>query len=416
MATFATLNLASLTTSQELSAGIAEFSKTGTQTGDLREGSGRLIADVSEQARYKHSTVAGSANVTVTAEIYRGGTNAGDLRVFARMSSDGTAGFYLRILDSTAEVRQLGGAALGTGASHFMSDTGSATFALICEGDQISVTKNGSAFLGPYTTAVTPIAGYAGVGSGSVATQNFKFLSWEAADDTSGVATLTSPTVASVTATAATIGCTSDLATGTLYAVVTTSPTAPTATQIRTGQNESGAAAFYATSDGTPAAGANTFSVTGMTTGLAYWAHFVQDTGSYSNVLSTGGIYPGTYRPASDVTVSGWSVTGAATHAEARSENTASDSEYSTSPTLSGTPVVAVLGLDRVLASGVYTVKYRCKTSAGSGNAKVTFLDADGTTERGNTGTISINSTMTTYSVDVTVTGNAARVKEEIWV
>lgn len=230
-------------------------------------------------------------------------------------------------------------------------------------------------------------------------------------------AVLSSATVASVTGSAATVGCTSDTASGTLYVVVTTSATQPSIAQIKAGQDHSGAAAFYSATDSTVAAAANTFNVTGMTSGLTYYAHFVQaSAGGDSNRLTSAAVYPGTYRPASDITATGWSVTGAATHAAARAENTASDSEYSTSPTLSGTPVELVTGLDRVMAAGTYTVKYRCKLNSGSGFAKLTFYDADGTTARGNTGNIAITSTMTTYSVDVVLSGNAARVKEELWV
>jgi hypothetical protein len=98
---------------------------------------------------------------------------------------------------------------------------------------------------------------------------------------------LSDPTATSIAQTTATIGCTTDDATGTLYAVVTTSATQPSIAQIKAGQNHTGAAAVWAGDDDSLSVGANTFSVTGLTAGTQYYTYFVQNDGvDDSNVLA----------------------------------------------------------------------------------------------------------------------------------
>lgn len=227
---------------------------------------------------------------------------------------------------------------------------------------------------------------------------------------------LSVPTASTAGSTTATVGCTSDTASGTLYVVVTTSATQPSAAQIKASTDHADAAAAYSSSDASVTAGANTFDATGLTSGLTYFAHFVQNANSAdSDVLSTSAFYPGTYRTGSDITVTGWTVTGAATHAAARNENSASDSEYSTSPTLSGTPVSIIMGLAQEMPAGSYTVQYRCRLTTGTGYAKLTFMDGSNVSQ-GATQDIAITSSFTTYDASVTLTGTAVRVKEELWI
>jgi hypothetical protein len=65
---------------------------------------------------------------------------------------------------------------------------------------------------------------------------------------------------------------------GTLYVSVTTSATQPSASQIKAGQNHSGAAATFADDATVSATGAQTpFSVTGLTHTTDYWAHFMHE-------------------------------------------------------------------------------------------------------------------------------------------
>lgn len=84
---------------------------------------------------------------------------------------------------------------------------------------------------------------------------------------------LTSPTGVQTGSTTATIGATTDESNGTMYGVVTTSGTAPNATQIQAGQDNSGVAAAYASSQSITTVGAKTFSATGLSASTTYYAH-----------------------------------------------------------------------------------------------------------------------------------------------
>ena len=95
---------------------------------------------------------------------------------------------------------------------------------------------------------------------------------------------LSLPTEASITDTTATLGCTTDDATGTLYYFVSTSATAPSAAALKagTGSDDFG-------SDATLSAGINTFASTGLTASQTYYTYFIQNDGaSDSNILESG--------------------------------------------------------------------------------------------------------------------------------
>lgn len=126
----------------------------------------------------------------------------------------------------------------------------------------------------------TPVNTSASVTSGLVTTQ--------AADTTP-------PTLSAVTGTVKSnalivLGTTTDEGNGTLYGVLTTSATAPTALQVRSGQNQAGAAAAWAGSLTIASAGAKSFNATGLTATTGYYAYFVhRDTsGNDSAVQSLG--------------------------------------------------------------------------------------------------------------------------------
>lgn len=88
---------------------------------------------------------------------------------------------------------------------------------------------------------------------------------------------LTSPTGAATGSTTATVGATTDEGNGTLYAVVTVSGTAPSAAQVKAGQNNSGAAATWSGSVAVSSTGAKTLSATGLTASTAYYAHLMHE-------------------------------------------------------------------------------------------------------------------------------------------
>ena len=88
---------------------------------------------------------------------------------------------------------------------------------------------------------------------------------------------LSSPTTTGITSSGATIGCTTDTASGTLYTVVTTSATQPSIVQIKAGQTDTGATAPYASSQVISSVGAKTFSGSGLTASTTYYHHSVHE-------------------------------------------------------------------------------------------------------------------------------------------
>lgn len=100
---------------------------------------------------------------------------------------------------------------------------------------------------------------------------------------------LSSPVGTQTGSTTATIGATTDEGNGTLYGVVTTSITAPTATQIKAGQDHAGSAAVFAGSTAVGSTGAKTISATGLTAATAYYAHLMHEDSSanQSNVVTS---------------------------------------------------------------------------------------------------------------------------------
>jgi len=80
---------------------------------------------------------------------------------------------------------------------------------------------------------------------------------------------------------------------GTLYAVITTSSTSPTAAQIKAGQNHLGASAVVAKSQAVSGSGVQTITggFTGLTASTAYYAHYMHENiaAQQSNVSSADG-------------------------------------------------------------------------------------------------------------------------------
>jgi len=101
---------------------------------------------------------------------------------------------------------------------------------------------------------------------------------------TASAPVLSLPTEASITSTTVTVGATTDDDTGTLYYYISTSASAPSAANLKSG---SGAVKYG--SDASLSVGANTFAVTGLTSAVTYYTYFVQNDGaSDSNILESG--------------------------------------------------------------------------------------------------------------------------------
>lgn len=109
----------------------------------------------------------------------------------------------------------------------------------------------------------------------------------------------TAPTLSSPTATpgstTATLnvstneGSSPDGANGTLYTVVSTNSSTPTAAQVIAGKDAGGAAGVFATSQAVSSTGSQSVSATGLTTSVTYYAFFVQkdSVGNTSSIAAT---------------------------------------------------------------------------------------------------------------------------------
>lgn len=94
---------------------------------------------------------------------------------------------------------------------------------------------------------------------------------------------LSNPTEADITDTTVTVGCDTDDNTGTLYYYISTSASAPTAANLKSG---SGSVKFG--NIGTPTS-TQTFGVTGLTQSVTYYTYFIQTNGTGdSNILESG--------------------------------------------------------------------------------------------------------------------------------
>jgi hypothetical protein len=101
--------------------------------------------------------------------------------------------------------------------------------------------------------------------------------------------TLSVPTGVGSGAHLATVGATTDEPGGTLYAVVTTSSTQPTKTQIKTGKDHTGATAPSSTSATVSASGVRTLAALGLTASTTYFAHMMHEdpSANQSNIVTS---------------------------------------------------------------------------------------------------------------------------------
>jgi hypothetical protein len=110
---------------------------------------------------------------------------------------------------------------------------------------------------------------------------------WGASDTTAP--TLTFPNTLPLGDTSGYLGVTTNEANGTLYYVVTTSATPPSAAQVKAGENNGGTAAVYAGSQAISSTGAKNATATGLSSATAYYAYFMHEdaAGNQSSVSSS---------------------------------------------------------------------------------------------------------------------------------
>lgn len=142
--------------------------------------------------------------------------------------------------------------------------------------------KNPQAVQNANLTFYAPLTSDATVTVGGVSLSATGTLTYDGADNPNVEAyggdttapTLSSASVTSVGSTTGTGNVTTNEGNGTLYGIVSASATAPSATQIQAGQTNTGAAAVWSGNQAVSSTGAKTFSITGLTAGTSYYAHF----------------------------------------------------------------------------------------------------------------------------------------------
>ena len=126
--------------------------------------------------------------------------------------------------------------------------------------------------------------------------------------------------------------------------------------------------------------------------------------------LSGGGTVA---RPSSDITTTGWSASSGVVLFDMIDEVTPSDTDYIISPDLNASPAPAVFGIAPTQATGTYDVNFRARQTTGVGDIRVLLLDSSGVTV-GTSSWQTLTGTFATYSLSVTTTGTAARVRLEV--
>jgi hypothetical protein len=120
------------------------------------------------------------------------------------------------------------------------------------------------------------------------------------------------------------------------------------------------------------------------------------------------------YAPSADIQVAGWTPTPDGHIFDTLNEDTTpSDADYVTSPLLRSVAEKCILDLDNDMVAGDYIVNIRAKSTSSTGNLRVRFLDVSGT-DVGATSIQGITTTLTTYSLSVTLTGTATQVQIEV--
>jgi hypothetical protein len=118
-----------------------------------------------------------------------------------------------------------------------------------------------------------------------------------------------------------------------------------------------------------------------------------------------------TIRPNSDVSITGWTSTGASVFVVI-DEATADDADYATSPAITGSGQPAILGLSNgPLAAGDWAPRVRANVSAGTCTMRLTLVN-DSNVSQG-TVDVTVTTTITTYNPKITTTGSATRLKIE---
>lgn len=118
-------------------------------------------------------------------------------------------------------------------------------------------------------------------------------------------------------------------------------------------------------------------------------------------------------RPSADVSATGWTASTGSDLFAMIDEASASDADYITSPTITGSTAPATFTLAYPLNTGSWTLSVRAKTSTGTATLRLYLLN-DANTVVGTSGDQTITSSFTTYQLAVTSSGPATRARVEI--
>lgn len=119
------------------------------------------------------------------------------------------------------------------------------------------------------------------------------------------------------------------------------------------------------------------------------------------------------YRPSGDVITTGWTATPGPSHWDMLNEVTPDDADYVASPVLNGSAQNEIQQLNGTLPAGKYNIRIRAAVSTGTAVLRVYLLD-DSNASQGVSADQTINTTITTYTLPITTTGSATRIKYEV--
>jgi hypothetical protein len=169
------------------------------------------------------------------------------------------------------------------------------------EGSDTQITAAGWIGLFKFTSAACDIDVFS-VGTGT-----------DSAPRSLPVAGLSIPTAAHEGTTGYTGAVTTTIGSGTLYWVVTNSATKPTPAEVKTAKDHIGAAAVSSGNKPVSTTGEQTVSGSGLSSGVTYYVHFVQNSGSGDSavVSSAGFSFSESVPPPTNVVVTGITTTAA---------------------------------------------------------------------------------------------------------
>ena len=119
-------------------------------------------------------------------------------------------------------------------------------------------------------------------------------------------------------------------------------------------------------------------------------------------------------RPNSDITVTGWVGDPDNVNLYANiDEVTPSDTDFIISPDLGGSPGPAIFGISPTLSTGSFDVRFRASRTGTSGQIRVLLQDSGGSTV-GTSAWQTLTASAAQYTLNVTTSGTATRVRLEV--